>query len=100
MTGFERIGVADGSLQHAEAPLQIAGLPRTKEGGIVEFVTKLTLLSVVYPSTNPKVAEGSPIGYKTGLSPPLPRFRRGDKDGASVVWGIVRGGEGVQWAFG
>ena len=46
-----------------------------------------------------KVAEGSPIGYKTGLGPPLPRLRRGDKGGAGIVRGVVRGGEGVQWAF-
>ena len=77
----------------------IAGLLRTKEGG---FISKFVLFSHIYPSANPKVTEGSPIGHKTGLSPLLPRLRRGDKDGLSVMRGIVRGGEGVQrmlWPF-
>jgi len=66
------------------------------EGGIFG---KRELFSRVYPSANTKVAEGRPIGDKTGLSPPLPRLRGGDKDGSSISGGIVRGGEGIQRAF-
>jgi len=69
---------------------------RKMEGGIF---SKRKLLSCVYPSTNTKVAEGCLIGDETGLSPPLARLRRGDKDGMSVSGGIVRGGEGIQRAF-
>jgi len=60
---------------------------------------KRKLLSLVYPSANTKVAEGRPIGDKTGLSPPLARLRGGDKDGMSIGGGVVGGGEGVQRAF-
>ena len=87
---------ADGVLQNAEGLIKIAGLLRTKEGG---FISKLTFLSGVYPSANPKVTEGGSIGHKTGLSPPLARLRRGDKDGTSVMGGVVRRGEGVQRAL-
>ena len=66
------------------------------EGGIFG---KRKLLSFVYPSANMKVAEGCPIGDKTGLSPPLARLQGGDKDGTSISGGFVRGGEGVQRAF-
>ena len=51
--------------------LHITRLLRTKEGS---FVSKLMLLSRVYPSMNPKVAEDSPIGHKTGLSLLLSRL--------------------------
>ena len=37
ITGFERGRDSNGSLQNAEAPFHIAGLPRTKEGGIVKI---------------------------------------------------------------
>ena len=100
LTGFKGVGEADGLLQHAESPFHISGLPGTMEGGIVKFITQPAFFSIVYPSANPKVAEGGPIGHKTGLSPSLPRLRRGDKDGTSVVGGVVRRGEGVQRAFG
>ena len=83
--------------QQMAGPLEITGLPRTKEGG---FVSELTFLNVVYPSANPKIAEGGPIGHKTRLSPPLAGLRRGDKDGASVMGRVVGRGEGVQRAFG
>ena len=69
MTGCEGGWDAYGSLQNAEAPFHVAGLPRMKEVG---FVSKLAFLSVVYPGADPKVAEGSPVGHKTGLSPSLP----------------------------
>ena len=49
----------------------IARLLGTKGGG---FVSKFTLFSCVYPSVNPKVVEGGPIGHKTGLSLPLSRL--------------------------
>ena len=87
---------ADGFLQQVEGPIQIAGLPRTKEGG---FISKLAFLRGVYPGANPKVAEGGPVGHETGLSPLLPRLRGGDKDGVGIMGGIIGGGEGVQWAF-
>ena len=96
LSGCEGVGEAYGSLQSAEAPFHVAGLPRTKEGG---FVSKLTFLRRIYPGANPKVAEGSPIGHQTSLSPSLSRFRGGDKDGAGIVGGVVRGGEGIQGAF-
>ena len=83
--------------QQVAGPLEITGLPRTKEGG---FVSELAFRNVVYPSVNPKVAEGGPIGHKTRLSPPLSRLRRGDKDGASIMGGVVGRGEGVQRALG
>ena len=51
-----------GFRQHAEGLIEIAGLPRTKEGG---FVSKLAFLRGVYPGANPKVAEGGPVGHKT-----------------------------------
>jgi len=44
---------------------------RKMEGGIF---SKRELLSHVYPSANTKVAEGRPIGDKTGLSPLLARL--------------------------
>jgi len=66
------------------------------EGGIFG---KRELLSCVYPSANTKVVEGRLIGNKTGLSPPLARLQGGDKDGASISGGVVRGGVGIQRAF-
>ena len=72
--------------QHAEGPIQITRLPRTKEVG---FVSKLAFLSGVYPGANPKVTEGGPVGHKTGLSPLLPGLRRGDKDGASIMGRVI-----------
>ena len=85
-----------GFVYHAKSPIEITRLPRTKEGS---FVSKLGFLNGIYPSTNPKVAEGGPVGHKTRLSPLLARLQRGDKDGASVVGGIVGRGEGVQRAL-
>ena len=72
---------------------------RTKEGGFVSKLAQLAFFSVIYPSADPKVAEGSPIGHETGLGPPLPRLRREDKDGTGVKGGVVRRGEGVQRAL-
>jgi len=74
-----------------------AQIPQRKiEGSIF---SKCKLLSLVYPSVNMKVAEGRPISDKTWLSPPLARLRGGDKDGASISGGFVRGGEGIQRVF-
>ena len=99
LAGVEGGREAYGFLQKAEAPFHIAGLSRTKEGGIVSKFAKPAFFRRVYPGADLKVTEGGPIGQETGLSPSLPRFRRGDKDGAGVVGGIVRGRKGVQGAF-
>ena len=85
-----------GFVYYAKSPIEITRLPRTKEGG---FVSKLGFLNGIYSSVNPKVAEGGPVGHETGLSPSLARLRRGDKDGTSVMEGVVRRGEGVQRAL-
>ena len=59
----------------------------------------MLLLSHVNPSANLKVAEGSLIDLKTRLSPLLPWLQRGDKDGASIMGGVIEGGKGVQRAL-
>ena len=61
--------MAEGRIAHKATELAHFGAqsPRRKmEGGIFR---ELTLLSRVYPSANTKIAEGRPIGDKTGLSP-------------------------------
>ena len=56
---------------HAEHTIEISRFARVLEGGSIR---KLMLLSCINPGANPKVIEGSLIGYETQLSPPLARL--------------------------